>query len=214
MSSQAEPESPQQCLLQQRQGLDELISLTYEELRRLAGALLRCEGAARLSPTTLVHEAWIKLSPSPHLAQTSPLHFRRIAARAMRQVLVDAARRRNAQIHGGDQLQVTFDESSILERSAYNPRDLLALDAALDKLEKFSPRQARLVELRFFGGLDCTEAAEALGISEATLMRDWRAARAWLAKEVRQSLSAPGLAEHARDRVPSLPTQHSSKLWA
>jgi RNA polymerase sigma factor (TIGR02999 family) len=179
--------------------MNELFSLTYEELRRLAGALLRGEGAARLSPTTLVHEAWIKLSPSPHLAQTSALHFRRIAARAMRQVLVDAARRRQTQIRGGGQMQVTFDESVNLGPSIHNARDVLALDAALDRLETFSPRQALLVEARFFGGLDCMEAAALLGVSEATLMRDWRAARAWLAKEVRQSLSgSPSLEDPAK----------------
>jgi RNA polymerase sigma factor (TIGR02999 family) len=180
-----------------RQALDEVFSLTYEELRRLARSILRGEGVARLTPTTLVNEAWLRLAPYPKLADTSPLHFRRIAGRAMRQVLVDAARRRQAQIHGGDLLQVTFDEALGLAQQTNGARDVLALDAALDRLRTFSPRQAELVELRFFGGLNCDEAALALGISEATVMRDWRAARAWLAREVKCLLGESTEAERA-----------------
>jgi RNA polymerase sigma factor (TIGR02999 family) len=171
-----------------RKALDELFSLCYEELRRLASAILRGEGGARLTPTTLVNEAWLKLAPYPSVANNSPLHFRRIAARAMRQVLVDMARRRLAQIHGGEFLHVTFDESIGLTGEKGDAREILALDAALNELGKMSPRQLALVEARFFGGMSNDECAEFLQCSETTLLRDWRAARAWLGREVRRSL--------------------------
>ena len=171
-----------------RQALDDLFSLLYEELRRLAGSIVRSEALAGTTPTTLVNEAWIKLAGSTQVANTSPLHFRRIAGRAMRQVLVDAARRRHASIHGGDHAHVVFDEALESAPPLLKDRDVLALDAALTILEQLSPRQALLVEARFFGGYSCEECAELLGVSEATVMRDWRTARAWLAREVKQSL--------------------------
>jgi RNA polymerase sigma factor (TIGR02999 family) len=104
----------------------------------------------------------------------------------MRQVLVDAARRRQAQIRGGDIQRVTFDESSF---TISTDREMLALDAAIDALAKAAPRQAALVEARFFGGLETSEIAQLLGLSEATVLRDWRAAKAWLAAEVRRDLA-------------------------
>jgi RNA polymerase sigma factor (TIGR02999 family) len=128
----------------------------------------------------------MKLARTPAVAASSPLHFRRIAACAMRQVLVDAARRRQAQIRGGDVQRVTFDESSF---TISTDREMLALDAAIDALAKAAPRQAALVEARFFGGLETSEIAQLLGISEATVLRDWRAAKAWLAAEVRRDLA-------------------------
>ena len=171
-----------------RKALDELFSLTYEELRRLAGSILRTDAAASKTPTTLVNEAWLKLARSPQVAQTSPLHFRRIAGRAMRQVLVDAARRRHSSLHGAGQIRVTFDDA-LESCSLIHDDDVMALDAALELLTESSPRQALLVEAHFFGGYSFEECALLLDISEATVMRDWRAARAWLAREVRQSLS-------------------------
>lgn len=167
--------------------LDELFSLIYEELRRLARAVLRSEYAAEVSPTTLVHEAWLKLEGTPALATTSPLHFRRIAARAMRQILVDAARRRNAKINGGGLMRVDFD-ACLNVGGAIKERELLALDVALEELRRHRPRQAQVVEARYFGGFTCSECAELLGISEETVLRDWRVARAWLICEVKQSL--------------------------
>jgi RNA polymerase sigma factor (TIGR02999 family) len=167
-----------------RRALDERFSLAYEELRRLASSVRRGESSATLSPTALVHEAWLKLAGSPRVADTSILHFKRIAARAMRQVLVEAARRRKAQKRGGGVAMVTFDES--LDAPATGADDVLALDAALDGLALLEPRQAAIVEGRFFGGLDVAETAELLGISEATILRDWRAARAWLALEIKR----------------------------
>jgi RNA polymerase sigma factor (TIGR02999 family) len=166
--------------------LDELFSVTYEELRRLASAVRRGDPSATLSPTALVNEAWLKLRESPHVARTSATHFRRIAARAMRQVLVEAARRRRANKRGGDAPVVTFDES-VHHLGTGGADDLLALDHALDDLARLEPRQASLVEYRFFGGLEITEAAALLQVSESTALRDWRAARAWLAAELRQA---------------------------
>jgi len=114
------------------------------------------------------------------------LHFKRIAARAMRQVLVEAARRRRAHKRGGGEaLTVTFDDS--LKEAASFGEDLLALNTALDELAQMSPRQAMMVEGRFFGGLEIIEIATLLEVSEATILRDWRAAKAWLARELRRA---------------------------
>lgn len=171
-----------------REAFDEQFSLVYEELRRLAANMLRRESDGKVTPTTLVHEAWLKLAHSPELAETSPLHFRRIAARAMRQVLVEAARRRNAARRGSGPMLVTFDESVPGMNALSEPRDILALDSALDSLNRISERQAKLVEGRFFGGLEVSELAVLLNVSEATVAREWRSARAWLAVEIRRSL--------------------------
>lgn len=168
-----------------RAALDHLFSIAYEELRRLASSVRRSDPNASLTPTALVNEAWLKLARSPELALTSPLHFRRIAARAMRQVLVEAARRRVADKRGGaaQGAFVTFDDDVM--QPASGPEDLLQLDTALTELAQLQPRQALMVEARFFGGFDVAETAQLLDISEATVLRDWRAARAWLAHELR-----------------------------
>ncbi len=162
--------------------LDDLFSLTYEELRRLADRVRSGEYGVSVTPTTLVNEAWLKLSANPAIAYTSPLHFRRIAARAMRQVLVEAARRRRAARRGGMNARpVTLDEGLCLHDEG---DEVIALHEALDRLALIAPRQALLVEGRFFGGLDVRETAELLGVSESTVLRDWRMARAWLATEL------------------------------
>lgn len=165
--------------------LEELFSAAYGELRRLASLVKSDDPGATLSPTTLVNEAFLKLAAAPRFKVFSPLHFRRIVARAMRQVLVEAARRRNAVKRGGDVVFVRLNESVVEGISSAG--DVLALDAALDALERLNPRQAEVVVCRFFGGLDIAETAAALDVSEATVQRDWRAARAWLAKELRNS---------------------------
>lgn len=171
---------------EERKELDFLFSITYEELRRLASSVKRSDPGATLSPTTLVNEAWLKLASSPRFNSTSRLHFKRIAARAMRQVLIEAARRRNASKRGGwGWTLVTFDESS--DSTAECGKELLALDGALEELARMNPRQAMMVEGRFFGGLDVSEIAALLEVSEATILRDWRAAKAWLAHELRQA---------------------------
>jgi len=175
-----------QGTLGERRALDDLFSVTYEELRRLASSVRRGDPSCTLSPTALVNEAWLKLAKSPRFADTSQLHFKRIAGRAMRQVLVEAARRRKANKRGGvDAAAVTFDES--LHSASKLGDDLLALDRALEELARISPRQAAMVESRFFGGLDVSETAALLEVSEATVLRDWRAAKAWLVHELRQA---------------------------
>ena len=172
--------------LESRRELDHLFSLTYEELRRLAATIRRGGADATLNPTALVNQVWLKLAHSHRFQATSPLHFKRIAARAMRQLLIESARRRHAAKRGGsDALSVTFDES--VHQAAVTDRDLLALDAALEELAHVSPRQAQVVEARYFGGFDVPETAELLEVSEATVLRDWRAAKAWLASEVRRA---------------------------
>ena len=168
----------------QRETLDEMFSVAYEELRRLAASVRRDDPGATLSPTALVNEAWLKLANSPGLQPASRLHFKRIAARAMRQVLIEAARRRKADKRGGGALAITFDDG--LQESTSCDEELLALDEALDQLARLEPRQADMVESRFFGGLDVSETAQLLQVSEATILRDWRAARAWLARELRR----------------------------
>ncbi len=169
----------------ERSVLDDLFSITYEELRRLAFSVRRGDPSATLTPTALVNEAWLKLAKSPAIGTQSKLHFKRIAARAMRQLLVEAARRRNAGKRGGPELTVILDESWHSRPS--RGKDLLALDSALDDLARMNPRQAVMVESRFFAGLDISETAALLNISEATVLRDWRAAKAWLANELRQT---------------------------
>jgi RNA polymerase sigma factor (TIGR02999 family) len=162
----------------EKQNLDYLFSVTYEELRRLASTVKRNDASSTLNPTALVNEAWLKLVKSPPFETTSRLHFKRIAARAMRQVLIEAARRRNAGKRGG---QVIFaDVDLAVTAVAFGGEELLALDEALQELERLEPRQAMLVESRFFGGLDVVETAELLEVSEATVHREWRAAKAWL----------------------------------
>lgn len=168
-----------------RREIDDLFSLTYEELRRLASTVKRNDPSATLNPTALVNEAWLKLANSPGVVSASRLHFKRIAARAMRQLLVEAARRRHADKRGGGEaMQLLLDDS--VTPNANTGREVLALDLALRELARFQPRQAMMVESRFFGGCDISETAALLGVSEATILRDWRAAKAWLAQALRQ----------------------------
>ncbi len=166
-----------------------MFSVTYEELRRLASSVRRNDPGATYTPTALVNQAWLKLAKSPRFVTTSPLHFKRIAARAMRQVLVEAARRRGSYKRGGDgDSPVTF---VVLGDPAVEPpicrEDLLALEDALKELERLEPRQALLVESRFFGGFDVRETAALLEVSEATVHREWKVAKAWLKHRLRQA---------------------------
>lgn len=166
-----------------RSRLDAYYTAAYEELRRLASIVGRHGRRVPLNPTTLVHEAWIKLARSPEFASESSLHFKRIAARAMRQVLVEAARRRNTRKRSGhaDAVHLEFDDEAFGVATASH---LVELDEALTELARVSARQAQVVEARFFGGLTASEIAESLGVSEVTVMRDWRVARAWLTAEL------------------------------
>jgi RNA polymerase sigma factor (TIGR02999 family) len=171
----------------ERRELDKLFSLAYEELRRLAWSVRRGDPSLTLSPTALVNEVWLKLARTPRIGEMSHLHFKRIAARAMRQILVEAARRRRSLKRGGEgeAIFVVFDDS--LECTASSDKDLLALNVALDELARLEPRQALIVEGRFFGGSEISEIAKELGVSEATVAREWRAARAWLASELNRA---------------------------
>src|SRR2546429_270102 len=171
----------------ERQALDQLFSLAYEELRRLASSVKRGDPSSTLSATALVNEAWLKLAKQPGIAAASRLHFKRIAARAMRQLLVEAARRRNAHKRGGDGevIFVSFDDS--FDGAVTPQENLLALDTALTELARLEPRQALIVESRFFGGLEVSEISSLIGVSEATVLRDWRAAKAWLGQSLRRA---------------------------
>jgi RNA polymerase sigma factor (TIGR02999 family) len=169
--------------VEQRRAFDQVFSLVYEELRNLAAAVRRREAHFTLNSTALVHEAWLKLKNSPHLAATSQAHFKAIAARAMRQVLVEAARRRHSQKRECEYVYVELDEMS--GGPMGSDAELIALDAALDRLAAMNARQAQMVECRFYGGLNVSETAEVLGVSESAIERDWRAARAWLASTLR-----------------------------
>lgn len=166
-----------------RVALDEQYVAAYEQLRRLASSVGRRDARQTLTPTALVHEAWIKLARSPGFAVTSELHFRRIAARAMRQVLVEAARRRLA-AKRQDGMQTSLIEFDDETMGLHTPERLLAVDDALTALAAVSARQAVVVEARFFGGLTVDEIAEVTGVSAVTVMRDWRVARAWLNAEL------------------------------
>jgi RNA polymerase sigma factor (TIGR02999 family) len=165
--------------------VDEVFSVVYEELRRLASFVRRNDPSATLNSTALLHEAWVKLRDSPHLASLDPIHFKRIAAKAMRQVLVDAARKRNSQKRGGSEyVFVTLDDSA--GKAFTTSTQVLALNSALDQLATLNPRQAEMVECRFFTGLSVAETAQAMEVSPSLIERDWRAAKAWLAAAMRK----------------------------
>jgi RNA polymerase sigma factor (TIGR02999 family) len=171
---------------EERRVVDDLFSLTYEELRRLASSFRKDEAGGAINSTGLVHEAWLKLKDSPKIASVSVAHFKAIAAKAMRRILIDEARRRGARKRGGAGEVVFVPLDDAAGRIVTSLDELLALDAALSELSRASPRQARLVECRFFGGLEVAETAELLGVSESAMARDWRAAKAWLAGQMRR----------------------------
>lgn len=160
----------------------------YSELRRLADQLLVNERRGHtLQPTALVHEALLKLLGQPTLRFDNLPEFFGLAARAMRQALVDSARRFRAAKRGGGQRVYSLDEVSTIFTEPNV--DLVALDEALKRLAKFDPRQGAIVELRFFGGLTIEHTAEVLNISPTTVKREWQSARAWLFGELRQGQS-------------------------
>ena len=160
-----------------QEAASELLPMVYDELRRLAGAAMEGRGAQTLQPTALVHEAYLKL-----IDQESPWegrsHFLGVAAKAMRSILVDHARARSAAKRGGGRPRVPLDDA--LGWYEEQSIDLVALDDALAELGREDERLARVVELRFFGGLENAEIADVLGVSTPTVVRDWRLARAWL----------------------------------
>ena len=161
-----------------KQAVDELIPLVYEQLRRLASHCLLSERPGHtLRATALVHEAYLRLAGSETDWQDR-VQFYAVAARTMRRILVDHARGRGRQKRGSGAEQVPLDEAIVV--GGDSPLDLLDLDDALEKLAEVDPRKSQLIELLFFGGLTCEESAAALNISPATLHRDLKMAKAWL----------------------------------
>lgn len=170
-----------------RAGEDEavarLMPLVYDELRRIAARYMRRERPGQtIQATALVHEAYLRLLKDKSRNWQNRAHFLAIAATSMRQILVERARARSAAKRGGGRDRITLDETTLAAPA--ETIDLEAIDEALDTLARLDARQARIVELRFFGGLTVEEAAEALGISPATLKREWSVARAWLRREL------------------------------
>lgn len=166
-----------------RAALDELIPLVHAELHRLArGYLAREKPGHTLQPTALINEAYLKLVGEREMKWQNRSHFVAVAAQLMRFILVDHARRKGYQKRGGDAVRVTFDES--LEVSDERGAELVALDDALKKLAAQDERKAKIAELRYFGGLSVEETAEAMSVSVATIMRDWRLTKAWLQREL------------------------------
>ncbi len=163
--------------------LDELTPLVYEELRRLAHRCMSRERPGHtLQTSALVNEAYLRLVDQKDIHWQNRAHFFGIAARLMRQVLVDYARKRGYAKRGGDARQVPLDEALIV--SAERAADVVALDDALKSLTEIDPRQGQIVELRFFGGLSIEETAAVLAVSPGTVMRDWTLAKAWLRREM------------------------------
>lgn len=163
-----------------RAAWDALLPQVYDELRQVAGARLRLERDGHtLNATALVHEAWVRLVGQERTRWQGRAHFFAIASQAMRRILMNYAEARNAAKRGGGAPHVPLsDATAVMDR--HQAAELLALDEALRELERFNERGARVVEYRFFGGLGTEEIAEAMGLSEATVRRAWRAARAWL----------------------------------
>ena len=164
-------------------GADErLFSAVYAELRKLAASQRRRESPGHsLQTTALVHEAYLRLNGQRGVTWRNRGHFFAIAAHAMRRILVDHARRRKAAKRGGARARLPLDDALL---AVAQQVDLVELDAALDNLERVDPRGAKVVELRFFAGLSVPQVAAALGVSRATIEREWTAARAWLRREL------------------------------
>ena len=179
-------------LLEWRNGseraLDELMPIVYSELRRMARNYMRRQSPGHTLQTTgLVNEAYMRLVDSNRVNWQDRNHFFAVSAQLMRRILVDFARRKNSQKRGGDQIMVTLDER--VDKAAESGTDLVSLDEALTRLAEFSPRQSRIVELRYFAGLTEEQVAETLDISSRTVRRDWNLAKAWLYRELQPGSS-------------------------
>ncbi len=169
----------------ERGARDRLLPLVYDELRLLADGFFRRERMGHtLQPTALVHEAYVRLVKQTRVEWKGRAHFLAVAAQAMRRILINYAERRHAAKRGGKWHRITLIES---DTPAPAPEvDLLALNEALGELERLDERQCRVVELRFFGGLTVNEAAEVLGVADRTIELDWRMARSWLYKKLKE----------------------------
>lgn len=169
-----------------RDALERLMPAVYEELRRIARQYMRREGSGHtLQTTALVNEAYLRLSEGSRVRWQNRAHFFAVASRAMRHVLVDYARRSRYQKRGGGQRPVSLEESVFVPRE--QSAGLVALDEALRSLAQIDPRRARVVELRYFGGLELKEVAGVLSVSPATVLRDWNLAKAWLYRQLGRS---------------------------
>lgn len=165
---------------------DRLLPLVYDELRALAASyFVRQSAGHTLQPTALVHEVYLKLAASERIEWQGRAHFMAVAARAMRQILINHARDKGAAKRGGDWQRITLEQAVTPRIGAGREIDLLALDMALQNLARLSERQARIVELRFFGGLTIDETAHVLGVGTTTVEDDWRLARAWLSHQLK-----------------------------
>lgn len=166
-----------------KSALDELAPLLYDELRRVAGGVMRGERPnLTIQPTDLVHEAYLRMADQTRLQSRDRAHFLALAARAMRQILVDHWRRRKAAKRGGG---VKIQLEPGIDVAAEKPAEVVTLDDALQALAEIDPRKAQVIELRFFGGMTAAEIAEVLGVSTATVGREIRFAQAWLHRELR-----------------------------
>jgi RNA polymerase sigma factor (TIGR02999 family) len=179
-----------ELLLDWQQGdltaLNRLTPLVYDELRRIAHRYVQRERHGdTLGTTALVNEAYLRLAGQKKIEWQNRAHFFAVTAQVMRHILIDNARRRNYVKHGGDAQRVSLAEAELM--SADRARELLALDDALAELAEFDVRKSRVVELRYFGGLGLEETAEVLEISVMTVRRDWRAAKAWLYRRMKDS---------------------------
>src|SRR5262245_44679715 len=164
----------------EREALEQLVPLVYDDLRRLAAGYMGRERSGHaLQPTALVHEAYVRLVDQNRVQWRNRAHFFGVAASMMRRILVDDARKRRADKRGGGAERVTLTGDDIAA-SDQNGIDVLALHESLERLAAFDPQQERIVELRYFGGLTIEEAAEVVGISRATVVREWTIAKAWL----------------------------------
>jgi RNA polymerase sigma factor (TIGR02999 family) len=170
-----------------REAMESLMPLVYDELRRLANHYLQRERSDHtLQSTALVHEAYLRLAGQSAPQWQNRAHFFGIAARVMRQILVEYARAHSAAKRGGvGACKITLDES--LEIAQKTNIDVVALDGALERLSELDPQQSRIVELRFFTGLTIEDTSEVMGLSPATVKRDWTSARAWLHREIARS---------------------------
>ncbi len=170
------------------EALDNLLPLVYDELHRLAGAYLRREQREHtLQPTALVNEAYLKLVDQRHPKWQNRAQFFGVSAQLMRRILIDHARRHQASKRGGDRCQLSL--SNVGAFGNQPDADLLTLHDALERLAEIDPEQARLVELRFFGGLTIEETAEVMQVSHATVEREWKVAKAWLKRELTKTTS-------------------------
>ena len=176
-----------QCRNGQKEGIEKLMALVYDDLRKLAAWQLQSERPDHtLQPTALVHEVYLKLAAQNPVEWQNKAHFFALVAQIMRHILVDYARTRQRGKRGGAQTKLSLEDADTLSSSS-DP-ELIALDEALNSLAEKDPRKSLIVELRYFGGLSIEETAEALGVSITTVSREWTVAKAWLRREMRREI--------------------------